>query len=474
MSVNLESTPASRPEAREDTEAILSYYHSDLAGEPYTTTDHSATGPESSTRQPNSPDDPSPSSPFPSGNKMRNDSFGATAVHRRKHSNNVDSAADNRRFAIVPPKVNTPCPVPEKGDETRHVLSASEVSSPLPSPSAGRGGQVINAQLAASGPALVAPPDSTSFTLHDISTSLTPTSPTSSSSSHSPTTPKRPHSHSSAKHEKSRTARSAAAHSRSSSRDVGIVGTVTRLELELPRDLPSPQDTPSDYQPPIFQTPSSRSSSPDISTPVDTNPIESGSLTHTSSSGAVHVRSPTTSASIEPIHSVSSGMNGHGVLAQPQSAPSLTTISPRHHLVSTPDQSQVPPTAVTPISMAPSAYLHYQPGVHSKAGPLPPPPRAMFDIDFNAPPPPRPPRLRSPSPLTSQKGPRSATPTSITVTLASKASAASIHQIQFNAPPLASSESSSDDSEYTPEWVTFFSAFIYIFPDRRYLLQTRN
>ena len=478
MSIDLEGGPASRPEAREDTEAILSYYHSDLAGEPYMTmTDqeesgrrhHSTTGPEPSTRQANSPNDPSPSSPFLSGNKMKNDSFGTTAVHRRKNSNNVDSAADNRRFAIVPPKVDAPCPVPEKGDETGHghvPLCASEVSSPLPSPSpsAGRGGQVINAQLAASAPALVAPPDTHySFTtLHDISTPLIPASPT-SSSSHSPTTPKRPHSQSSAKHEKSRIARSAAAHSRSSSRDVGIVGTVTRLELELPRDLPSPQDTPSDYQPPIFQTPSLRSSSPDISSPVDTNPFQSGSSTQTSSSGAVHVRSVTTSASIEPIHSVSSGMNGHGVLVQPQSAPSLTTASPRHQLVSTPDHGQVPPLAATPISMAPSAYLHYQPGVHSKAGPLPPPPRAMFDIDFTAPPPPRPPRLRSPSPLTSQKGPRSATPTSVTLTLASKASAASIHQIQFSAPPLSRSESSSDDSEYTPEWVTFFFQRSYIF-----------
>ena len=427
---------------------------------------HSTTGPEPSTRQANSPNDPSPSSPFLCRNKMRNDSFGTTAVHRRKNSNNVESAADNRRFAIVPPKVDTPCPVPGKGDETGHVLCASEVSSPLPSPSAGRGGQVINAQLAASAPALVAPPDTHSFTLHDISTPLIPTSPTSSSSSssHSPTTPKRHHSHSSAKHEKSRIARSAAAHSRSSSRDVGIVGTVTRLELELPRDLPSPQDTPSDYQPPIFQTPSLRSSSPDISSPVDTNPIESSSLTQTSSSDAVHVRSVTTSTSIEPIHSVSSGMNGHGVLVQPQSAPSLTAAaSPRHQLVSTPDHGQVPPLAATSISMAPSAYLHYQPGVHSKAGPLPPPPRAMFDIDFTAPPPPRPPRLRSPSPLTSQKGPRSSTPTSVTLTLASKASAASIHQIQFSATPLSRSESSSDDSEYTPECVTFFFQRSYIF-----------
>src|SRR5712691_8236171 len=137
-------------------------------------------------------------------------------------------------------------------------------------------------------------------------------------------------------------------------------------------------------------------------------------------------------------------------------APSHTVVSPRHQLASTPDQGQVPPVAATSISMAPSAYLHYQPGVHSKAGPLPPPPRAMFDIDFNAPPPPRPPCLRSPSPLTSQKGHRSSTPTSVTVTLASKASTASIHQIQFSATASSRSESSSDDSEYTPEWVPFF------------------
>jgi hypothetical protein len=37
-------------------------------------------------------------------------------------------------------------------------------------------------------------------------------------------------------------------------------------------------------------------------------------------------------------------------------------------------------------------YLHYQPGLHAKAGPLPPPPMSVFSIDPSAPPPPRPPR----------------------------------------------------------------------------------
>ncbi|KAF8639957.1 hypothetical protein AX17_001207 [Amanita inopinata Kibby_2008] len=46
---------------------------------------------------------------------------------------------------------------------------------------------------------------------------------------------------------------------------------------------------------------------------------------------------------------------------------------------------------------APS-YLHYQPGFHATAGPLPPPPRATFAIDPTAPPPPRPPRVYSPHP----------------------------------------------------------------------------
>jgi hypothetical protein len=437
---------------------------------------HGTTASEASTRQTDSSNDPSPSSPFSSENKMKkSDPFGSAAVHRRKHSNNVETATDNRRFAIVPTQVDTHGPVPGKGDETGQRVglahSAEVISSPLPlplpspSPSTGRGGSLslaaVNAQLAASGSALVAPQDTTNqLSLYDISSSTpsTPCSPSfSSSSSHSPTTPKNPHPPSSARSEKPRTARSSARHSRSSSRDIGIVGAGTVTRRELPRDLPTPQDTPSDYRPPIFQTPSSRPSSPSSSTTVDTtSSLDSGPSALTSSSAAVHAPM---SASVEPIHSVSEAMNGYAALTQPHSTHSLasTAAEPRQQVISTPDQGQVLPAATPPsASTAPSAYLYYQPGVHSKAGPLPPPPRAMFDIDFNAPPPPRPPRLRSPSPLNSQKSPRAATPTSVTVTLASKASLASIHQIQFNATTPTSTESSSDDSEYTPEWVFFF------------------
>jgi hypothetical protein len=222
--------------------------------------------------------------------------------------------------------------------------------------------------------------------------------------------------------------------------------------LELPQEVAALRDTPPDYCPPIFQTPSSRSSSSDIlSTPVDTIPVEPDALAQTSSSSAAHERRTAMSTTVESILTTSPTMNGHGIHAQPHSPHTLPVPSPRHQLAGTTEKGQASPAAASSTSTAPPSYLYYQPGVHSMAGPLPPPPRAMFDIDFNAPPPPRPPRLRSPSPLTSQKSPGAAAATSVTVRLAPKASTTSIHQIQINAPPPVSTGSSSGDSEYPPE-----------------------
>jgi hypothetical protein len=234
--------------------------------------------------------------------------------------------------------------------------------------------------------------------------------------------------------------------------------------------LATVQDTRSDYQPPIFQTPTSRSSSLDISTPVDSISREPNPLVQTAFSGEAHVRPTAMSASVEPIPSAPHVMNGHGIHTQPLSAHSLDTPIPRSQLVDTPEQGQASPDASSSASTAPSSYLYYQPGVHSRAGPLPPPPRAMFDIDFNAPPPPRPPRLRSPSPLTPQKAPGDVAPTSVTVRLASKPSTASIHQIQISATPALSTQSSSEESDYSLECV-FPLLFPSYFPDRRCLLQ---
>jgi len=105
-------------------------------------------------------------------------------------------------------------------------------------------------------------------------------------------------------------------------------------------------------------------------------------------------------------------------------------------------------------------------------------PRAMFDIDFHARPPPRPPRLRSLSPLTSQKGHRSSTSTSATVALASKASAASATRppIKYSSAlqPLPEVNPLPTTPSTLPSGYLFFPAFIYIYPDRRRLSQTRN
>ncbi|KAI0291734.1 hypothetical protein BC826DRAFT_1105862 [Russula brevipes] len=160
------------------------------------------------------------------------------------------------------------------------------------------------------------------------------------------------------------------------------------------------------------------------------------------------------STSVEPILTTSPAMNVHGIHAQPHSPHTLPVPSPRHQLTGTTEKGQASPAAAPSTSTAPPSYLYYQPGVHSKAGPLPPPPRAMFDIDFKAPPPPRPPRLRSPSPLTSQKSPGAAVTTSVTVRLDPKASTTSIHQVQINPPPPVSTGSSSGDSEHPPEPAT--------------------
>ena len=416
----------------------LSRYQSDQAGQPHTC---DTAGLEASTRQAAS-NDSSPSSPFP----KKNDSFGSAAVYRHRQTNNVESSADNRKIAIVPLKVSPGGPG-RQHETAQNLHSVPNVTqATLPSPLAGRKELVVGAQLAALGSALgAAPPDTNLVSLRDVSSSLTPPSP-SSSASLSPTTPKRPHSLPS-EQEKSRTARSIA-HSRTQSRDVGIVGTLTRHEL--PQELATTRDTPSDYQPPIFQTPSSRSSSPDIST-VNATSLESKPLAQSASSGEAHVRPTAMSASVEPVHSTPHVTNGHGFHTPPHPAHSLNASLPKPQLVDVPVQGQTSPAAASSVSTAPSSYLHYQPGVHAKAGPLPPPPRAMFDIDFNAPPPPRPPRLRSPSPLTSQKAPGGATPPSVTVRLAAKPSTASIHQIHISATPGLSTQSSSEESDYSPE-----------------------
>ncbi|KAJ8522964.1 hypothetical protein ONZ45_g534 [Pleurotus djamor] len=99
----------------------------------------------------------------------------------------------------------------------------------------------------------------------------------------------------------------------------------------------------------------------------------------------------------------------------------LSPVSPRFAVpVATSNSSPL----ISPPTSPPASYLHYQPGLHAKAGPLPQPPKA-FGLDANSTPPPRPPRLHSP-PVTRPKGDLAAVkqalqlPPSVSAVLASR------------------------------------------------------
>ncbi|KAG5654074.1 hypothetical protein H0H81_007800 [Sphagnurus paluster] len=112
------------------------------------------------------------------------------------------------------------------------------------------------------------------------------------------------------------------------------------------------------------------------------------------------------------------------------------------------------PASATPYPKSPTShYLHYEPGVHATAGPLPPPPRAMFNIDIRSPAPPRPPRLNSPL-STRSRGEIEAVkqalqlPPSVAAALASRTLKPNVHD--YTEPPetrFTSLEGSATDTE---------------------------
>lgn len=196
---------------------------------------------------------------------------------------------------------------------------------------------------------------------------------------------------------------------RKSSRDVAIVGTASfpgsASVPQQPTNTPSATDS---LRPPLFQIPQSRSPSPGPSEISD-----SGCSTNRGrqrkdalAPGVSPVKevkefsTPVRTPSIgEPKH-ISKRVAGPIVInlfpQSPSPSPAFSSphsstqdfMSPRTNLSS----PLTPSTALTSPATTPSSYLHYQPGLHATAGPLPPPPQAVFSIDPKAPPPPRPPR----------------------------------------------------------------------------------
>ncbi|KAJ7047647.1 hypothetical protein C8F04DRAFT_1216912 [Mycena alexandri] len=193
-----------------------------------------------------------------------------------------------------------------------------------------------------------------------------------------------------------------------SSRDVGIVGTVaspttSSAPLEPPKKLRL-QLASESLLPVVFQEPhASRAGTPNtLATPLD-----GPSLSPLTPPQAPKRRS--TELSIQSVHTPEIGQPKE--IHVPVASPVVVNLGPDASLRvgnSSFDRRSPALQVVEPRDASPtlplSSYLHYQPGVHATAGPLPPPPRAVFNIDPATPPPPRPPRLNSPPPRPVRRG----------------------------------------------------------------------
>ncbi|KAI6047098.1 hypothetical protein EDC04DRAFT_2556465 [Pisolithus marmoratus] len=198
---------------------------------------------------------------------------------------------------------------------------------------------------------------------------------------------------------------------RKSSREVAIVGTAASF----------PEGTASDLQqwsklsphldalkPPLFQVPQSRSPSPGTSEVSDSS----------SSAYRARQRKDAITLGVSPIKELKEGstpvvtpsIGESKHISDRVAAPIVINLfpespSPSPRSISQHSTSQQstsssvifsdpfsPSTAQTSPTAEMSPYLHYQPGIHATAGPLPPPPMVVSSINPTTPPPPRPPR----------------------------------------------------------------------------------
>ncbi|KAI0698911.1 hypothetical protein BC835DRAFT_625879 [Cytidiella melzeri] len=389
---------------RRDTDQILSYYQSEYAGlsHDYDDDDDEQQQQRAGLSRRGSSASKS-SSDYSSESTRRNhaarqaddsqvpSSVAGAAGHTRRPSVPSQESVDRRRLAIVELDNSLAPSVRRKeisGSEGTGVSSRSALLS--------RRGVHVN------GLALVAPPDASPATytnltppptapivVGDRGASIAPRLPATHTRSTSETTGRRSH----LRHK--------------TSRDIGIVGIGAIHTLSGKGTHPSPpRDTHTDttLQVPIFQTPSkSRSPSPAAQTPdlADRSPpaisdsLHHRSWNHLPGSGdrqqvstpsigeGKDIQQPVVGPVVVGLHS--------GKVIRGQSIQSMDS-----HLAS-----------VAQGATNGSLYAHYEPGVHSTAGPLPTPPRTMFDIASDVvastasspAPPPRPPRLRTPMPI---------------------------------------------------------------------------
>lgn len=209
-------------------------------------------------------------------------------------------------------------------------------------------------------------------------------------------------------------------------RDIGIVGTTrlasrakhdTNLDKSLP-DMYASDNNNTSFHPPIFQQPKSSAPSPesyqslqDPSSPAASNPVRGLKIMKRAktqeSLPSLPKKNPAPSLSPQLAPETREKKCADVPVVPPiavglESTIDADAVSGDIRLVAQPKASS-PPTLALPATDSALSYVNYEPGVHSTAGPLPPPPRLPgFDGHSTTPifpPPPRPPRLNSPLPL---------------------------------------------------------------------------
>ncbi|RDX53081.1 hypothetical protein OH76DRAFT_1399683 [Lentinus brumalis] len=331
---------------------------------------------------------------------------GDGARHSRRPSVPTEGGADRRRLAIV--EMDPPAETPRSvGRKRSRGLDGKSLVDPSASSSAMGGGTLFSRRgVHIGGLALIAPPDASPKSY----TNLTPpsTAPAIPGLSHVPPSAFAP-SHTRSASEAVNAGRSRTHLHHKTSRDVGIVGLSSASTASESLSPASP--TSDEYQiyahteglgVPLFQTPAkSRAPSPGGATPE---------LSDTSSASAF--RSPHQRLLSTPIFGMEDGLVTPAIgeskdIRQPVVGPVIVGISPEllhgsQRATNVSAAARGYPFVQSPASSSsshhpfPSQYLHYQPGVHATAGPLPPPPRSIFDRETAAPP--RPPRHHTPLP----------------------------------------------------------------------------
>lgn len=382
--------------ARQDTDAILSYYQSDDAGRHWSPS--SSPSPDRSesnnathtTLHPLGPCQPRGASP-PAGV--------STTGALRRTSIPSQGGTDRRRLAIVEMDAHTPSVQDERKKSTGH--------GTRPSVSGGGSPNNLRSRLEAhlGGLALVAPPDASP----QAYSALTPPRALPVSKLQ-PSITVSPSNHARSSSDAFGAFPKGVGHvPRKSSREVAIVGTTSFPgSASVPQQSSNTPPASDSLRPPVFQIPQSRSPSPGPSEVSD-----SGCSTNRGrqrkdalAPGVSPVKdikefsTPVRTPNIGESKHISERVAGPIVInlfpQSPSPSPAISSphsstqdlMSPKTNLSS----PLTPSTALTSPATTPSPYLHYQPGLHATAGPLPPPPQAVFNIDPKSPPPPRPPR----------------------------------------------------------------------------------